>query len=329
MSIRASILIPTYNRRDSLEKLFDSIRKQTYSFFEVVVSDGGSNDGTRELCENSNKLFPVTFVLQDKAGFTNAVNCAIKAARGEIVIRVDDDVILTESWLENLISVFASRPDVGCATGPVITPKEVLGNRDVFSFQEKFKKGNLFWRLIGIFYNDFLCEGEPLAIGRDFKSGAISFGANFSGSLKLGHIIEVDHPESCNMAFRRELSEKLGNFNEAFSKTAEFSDTDLVYRMRKIGYKTVFNPKAVIYHYPAKKGFYSMRLDPHHRIINFLRFYRMNIKIKSLNQLIRFLAYLVFLNGYYFYNFLKLNDVKQLKSITATIAGLINPVNEL
>ncbi|MCK9604191.1 MAG: glycosyltransferase [Candidatus Omnitrophica bacterium] len=327
--IEASILIPTYNRRDNLERLFESIRKQSFTAFEVIVSDGGSNDGTGELCQKYNQFFRTVFVLQDKTGFVNAVNCAINSAKGDIAIRIDDDVVLTEDWLKNLMAVFRENPDVGCATGPVITPGEAMINRDVFLFQDEFKKGNWFWRLIGKFYNDFLCEGQFMAIGKDFKSGAISFGANFPDSLKLDKIIEVDHPESCNMAFKRELSQRVGNFDECYTETSEYSDTDLAYRMRRLGYKTVFSPRAVLYHYPSKKGFYSMRLDPYHRVINFIRFYRRNIKADSLDKMIRFLAYLLFFNGYFFYNFLKMKDPKQLKSFPATVVGLTKPLKFL
>ncbi|MDD5292585.1 MAG: hypothetical protein PHY46_05360, partial [Candidatus Omnitrophica bacterium] len=94
------------------------------------------------------------------------------------------------------------------------------------------------------------------------------------------------------------------------------------YKLRRLGFKTVFNPKAVIYHYPSKQGFFSERFNSYQRIENFTRFYFRHIKPNTLDKAVRFLLYLAFQNCYFFYIFLTTGKVEALGSIPSTIINL-------
>jgi len=319
--MKISIVIPTYSRRESLVKLFNSLKRQTFKDFEIILVDAktGSKDGTNRLVDEFRDL-DIKYIRQIDEGFTDAVDTGIDNCSGGIFIRTDDDMEMTESWLRAVNETFESSPDIGGVTGPVITPKEYLGNRDVFSFHKKFKKGNIFWRAIGKIYFGYFLEGQLFAISKDFKCGAFSFGANFEDSLKIKDIIEVDHHESSNMAVRLDLLLKVGGFDRGF--TIEYSDTDIAYKLRKLGFKTVFNPKAVIYHYPSRQGFFSERFNSYQRIENFMRFYFRHIKPNTLDKAVRFLLYLLFQNCYFFYIFLTTGKIEALGSIPSTIINL-------
>jgi GT2 family glycosyltransferase len=322
--MKISIVIPTYNRRDNLIKLFDSLKDQTHKDFEVILVDAkmGSQDGTERLKDEFKDFFTIRYIRQENEGFTDAVDTGIDNCSGEIFIRTDDDMeVATPDWLKVINETFESSCNIGGVTGPVITPVDYLKNRDVFFFHEKFRKGNMFWKVIGNIYFNYFLEGQPFSISKDFKCGAFSFGANFPEALEIKDIIEVDHHESCNMAVRRDLLLKVGGFDRSF--TIEYSDTDIAYKLRKLGFKTVFNPRAVIYHYPSKQGFFSERFNSFQRIGNFIKFYFRHIKPNTLDKAVRFLLYLCFLNSYFIYSFFTTRKIETLGSIPATIYNLI------
>jgi len=322
--MKISIVIPTYNRKKSLIKLFDSLKNQTYKDFEVILVDAavGSKDGTTELENEFSVFFKLKYLRQKGTGFVDAVNTGFRHCAGELFLHTDDDVAATPNWLESIEDGFKSSDKVGGVTGPVITPEECLDNRDLFSFQRKFREGNLLWKFLGKIYFDFLMERRAFDICSDLRCGAFTYGANFPNTSKIDSIITVDHHESCNLGVRKDLLEKIGGFDRSFVKTSEYCDTDIAYKLRALGYKTVFHPKAVIYHYPSKQGFFSLRYNSYHRIENFIRFYFRHIKPNSLDKLVRFLLYLAFLNGYFLYIFLTTGKLSALGSFPSTIFNL-------
>lgn len=87
-----SVIIPCYNERDFIEDLFESVLHQDYpkDRFEVIVVDGGSQDGTREIILRAVKADPRVRLL-DNPGRSKprALNLGIGKARGEIIVRLD------------------------------------------------------------------------------------------------------------------------------------------------------------------------------------------------------------------------------------------------
>lgn len=99
--MRASIVIPTYNRADRLAHLLRCLIQQEFSDFEVLVCDDGSSDHTRAVAEAVAGELAITYLYQPDAGFRagQARNLGIAAARGEIVICVDDDTLLAPDFV--------------------------------------------------------------------------------------------------------------------------------------------------------------------------------------------------------------------------------------
>lgn len=86
------------------------------SRYEIIIVDGGSNDGTDELC----KQFPkIRFIVESKHGLAYARNKGAELAKGSIIAYTDDDCIVDKNWLKNLVEGFQfSRTIVGVG-GPV------------------------------------------------------------------------------------------------------------------------------------------------------------------------------------------------------------------
>ena len=94
MSPKVSIIIPCYNEQSTIRLLLEALREQTYprAEMEVIVADGLSRDGTREAIAAFQKVFPdleVCVVDNEQRSIPSALNRAIEAARGEIIIRLD------------------------------------------------------------------------------------------------------------------------------------------------------------------------------------------------------------------------------------------------
>ncbi|WNZ29235.1 MAG: glycosyltransferase [Candidatus Bathyarchaeota archaeon] len=113
-----SVVICTYNRKNMLKTCLSSVYMQNYpkNRFEIIVVDGGSTDGTRELCKEFPKL---RFVVEHKFGLAHARNKGAKLSKGSIISYTDDDCVVDESWLMNLIRGFQYSKSVMGVGGPV------------------------------------------------------------------------------------------------------------------------------------------------------------------------------------------------------------------
>ena len=105
-SPKVSVIVPTYNRADRLEKALNSIVSQTYQDFELIVVDDGSTDKTSMVM----KSFPKAQYLYIKknSGVSNARNVGLASAKGELICFLDSDDLWNEKkvqtqalWLEN------------------------------------------------------------------------------------------------------------------------------------------------------------------------------------------------------------------------------------
>jgi GT2 family glycosyltransferase len=114
-----SVIVVTFNRRKHLQKCLNSLLDLDYpsSKFEIIVVDGGSNDGTKEMVF---KDFPkVNFIVEKRKGIVYARNTGWKHAKGTIVAYTDDDCIVDRYWLRNLISGFTS-VEIKAVGGPLL-----------------------------------------------------------------------------------------------------------------------------------------------------------------------------------------------------------------
>ncbi|MGG6296866.1 glycosyltransferase family 2 protein [Leptolyngbya sp. AN02str] len=100
-----SVVIPTYNRKPILEKCLRSLEYQRLSpntpiqGYEVVVVDDGSTDGTVDWLQQVN--FPhVRLIQQNHCGPAAARNLGVESAKGDIIIFIDSDLVVLETFLQ-------------------------------------------------------------------------------------------------------------------------------------------------------------------------------------------------------------------------------------
>lgn len=321
---KVSIIIPTFNRPTSLIKTLDSLETQTYKNFEVVVVEGGSFEKTKKFLSTYRGSFEIKLFPQKGKGLPNAVNLGIKNSKGEIVIRTDDDIVASPEWLRSVVDTFKISEEIAGVSGPTIIPTKRLKNRGIFLFLMKFiKSKNPLWRLLGKIYIDVVLEGKPYAVGRIFKSGAFSPGSNFPSALRLKKPIEVDYLEACNMCLRKDIVNQVRGFDEKYAGIGDWSEPDLCFRIKKRGYKLLFNPRVKIQHILSTEGVFSARARTYDRSKNFIRFYFKHIKPNSIEKIFKLSVNLLFINGFWTYGFLRTGNTGYLTGILGTVVGLI------
>jgi glycosyltransferase involved in cell wall biosynthesis len=119
--MKVSIITINLNNKTGLEKTMLSVFSQTYSDYEYIIVDGGSNDGSKELIENNNSKISRWVSEKDK-GIYNAMNKAIKMAQGDYCFFLNSgDYFVNNQVLE---SIFTSNFDADVISGNVLKVRD-------------------------------------------------------------------------------------------------------------------------------------------------------------------------------------------------------------
>jgi len=105
-----SIIIPTLNEEKFLPRLINSIKAQNFSDYEIIVSDGGSQDNTRQIALHNNCRFIVDTEHHSPSWQRNN---GASIANGDILLFLDADTVLQSNFLERVIPEFISRKLTG------------------------------------------------------------------------------------------------------------------------------------------------------------------------------------------------------------------------
>ncbi|MDO8141981.1 MAG: glycosyltransferase family 2 protein [Candidatus Brocadiales bacterium] len=214
--IKASVIIPTYNRGKLLCNTLATLIGQLSADVEIVVVDQ-SDEVCSELMEiTKNRSTQIHYYKIFVKGLPHARNFGLRRAIGEIIIFCDDDVVPGHNFIKNHLQNYTNK-DVGGVGG------RILPNRK--NAVAQYQTGKIRW------WDAHLID-------------------NFDATTKE----YIEHAQGCNMSFRKEAVVKAGGFDERFGGSAHLEETDLCLRIRKDGYKIVFDPKAELIHLKDTKG---------------------------------------------------------------------------
>lgn len=118
-SIKFSIIIATYNRLNELKELISSVEKFTFpkDAFELIISDDGSTDGTKQFIENYAANFNLRYIHQENKGPGEARNHGMREAKGNYFIFIDSDCIIPADYLQK-IDDYLSKTHLDAFGGP-------------------------------------------------------------------------------------------------------------------------------------------------------------------------------------------------------------------
>lgn len=138
--IKISIIVATYNSGETLTDTFDSILRQTYRNYEVVLCDGCSKDNTMEIVREYESRFEgrLKAVSEPDAGIYDAMNKGIDRATGDVIgILNSDDFYTSDNVLERIAEAFKKVPLLEAVYGDVHYVKTENLNRTVRYYSSK------------------------------------------------------------------------------------------------------------------------------------------------------------------------------------------------
>jgi glycosyltransferase involved in cell wall biosynthesis len=104
----ASVIVPCWNQLEFTRKCVAALMRQTGPNWELLVVDNGSDDGTADYLSGVQDASPVPVTVISNAtnrGFPAAINQGLQYARGEYLVLLNNDVVVTEGWLGQLIGL--------------------------------------------------------------------------------------------------------------------------------------------------------------------------------------------------------------------------------
>lgn len=225
--IKLSVIIPTRNRARFLKQTIQSIAIQTLpqEYYEVIVVDNGSTDDTKDLVKSfSGEIKNLKYVFEEKPGLHRGRHRGLFTASSEILVFADDDIEAFPTWLEGVLESFQTK-DVVLVGGKILPKFENTPPKWILDLWQKYKI---------IFYLSILDLGdETKEIDPD-----LVFGCNFSILKKILLEAKGFHPDG----MPPELIKFRGD-----------GETYVSRYILKQRYKTIYNPKASVYHYVPKE----------------------------------------------------------------------------
>jgi len=146
---KVSVIMPTYNRAHMISKSIDSVLKQTFTDWELIVVSDGSTDNTPQVIRNYRNP-KIVFLKKEQGGPASARNYGLRHARGEYIAYCDDDDIIFPYYLETMVNCLDRHPEVGLVRGNSVSFKGKQGYFKIgFLWAAMHRRDNI--RKVGLF----------------------------------------------------------------------------------------------------------------------------------------------------------------------------------
>ncbi|MFA5854043.1 MAG: glycosyltransferase family 2 protein [Patescibacteria group bacterium] len=246
---RISVHIVSWNHARVLRDAVDSLRAQTFKDFTLTVVDNASTDGSVDVVRSG---FPEATILRNfkNLGFSHAHNQAVELARNRwsdddkkgrssidrYALVMNPDIILQPDFLENLVRGIDGRYEIGSACGKLLKVYPRLEEE-------------------GDPRRSDVLDSAGLRMRRDRR--AADRGAGETDGPAYAEPTEIFGPSGALALYRAEAIESLREADGEFYDEDFFAykeDVDAAWRLRLLGWKSLYIPSATAYHYRGTGG---------------------------------------------------------------------------
>jgi|GEM_PF-1327582 len=219
--VQTSIIIPVFNNLDYTRACLESIHRQTSDrdAWEIIVVDNGSTDGTAAFLAAEAAAGRLRLLTnRDNLGFAPACNQGARAAQGKYLLFLNNDTKVLSGWLEELVGCAQKDDRIAAVGSKLLYPDDTIQHAGVIFNSHK--------KVFHI-YQQFDKDHPAVNKEREFQA--------VTGACML---------------VKKTLFFAAGLFDERYHNG--FEDLDLCLTLRKKGYRIVYNPRSVVYHYESK-----------------------------------------------------------------------------
>jgi hypothetical protein len=216
-----SVVIVNYNGLKYLRKCVTSLLHSDYPFYEIIIVDNGSTDGSvsrikSEFEEYQNRI--VILDLPSNLGFAVGNRIGASKAVGEYILLLNNDTKVEPFSLSELVNLMDKDPSIGVAQAKLL----LMDKPDTFD-----------------------CVGATLSVFGVSRPR----GANEKDVGQYDQIAEISYAKGAAMIVRKKIWTSLGGLDPLFFVYSE--ESDFCWRVWLSGYRVVFAPSATVYHVGA------------------------------------------------------------------------------
>lgn len=265
MAPLASLVFPTRNRARFLARTLAALTRQTERSFEVVIADDGSDDDTRDVARAFGDRLEVRYLRRAARGIAPARNAAIREARGDLLINIDDDRLASRTFVADHLAAHADgvpRIVGGSLRGLFAAwdPLFAYAPADVASLLSR--RPDLAASLLGSgaeLVTPAMIEADLDAVLRDFAIPETFF-ESWARPAIAAHGPDLDGfpfpwavPVAGNLSVPRDLALSVGLMDESFVGWG-LDDAELTYRLWRTGARVRILDGGTSYHQVHRRG---------------------------------------------------------------------------
>mgnify|MGYP001049125428 CR=1 FL=1 len=223
MSVLASIVILNYNGIRFIERCLTSILETDYPNIEIILVDNGSTDGSLEIASRLFSKNQIVRIIRNERnlGFAEGNNVGYASSKGQVIVFLNIDTEVDRNWLRELMQVLDMEENIGVAQCKLISMRD----------RNKIDSVGYDFDYLGYVYpRSQMRRGDP-----------------------FDQMEELFSADGAAMAVKRRILNESCLAGTPFDPDyfCYYEETDLCWRIRLLGYKVMFAPNSIVYHYRA------------------------------------------------------------------------------